>query len=86
MVSNLTQRPQGNDRAQVKGIYEGLCDIAIINNYYFGKLKYSEDPVQREWAKSMRLTFPNQEEGDMGPTLIYLVEEWQNTQRIKNQL
>ena len=66
LVSNLARRPQGNDRAQVKGIYEGLCDIAIINNYYFGKLKYSEDPVQREWAKSMRLTFPNQEEGDRG--------------------
>ena len=66
LVSNLARRPQGNDRAQVKGIYEGLCDIAIINNYYFGKLKYSEDPIQREWAKSMRLTFPNQGEGDRG--------------------
>ena len=66
LVSNLARRPQGNDRAQVKGIFEGLCDIAIINNYYFGKLKYSEDPTQREWAKSMRLTFPNQGEGDRG--------------------
>ena len=66
LVSNLAKRPQGNDRAQVKGIFEGLCDIAIINNYYFGKLKYSEDPIQREWAKSMRLTFPNQGEGDRG--------------------
>ncbi len=66
LVSNLARRPQGNDRAQVKGIFEGLCDIAIINNYYFGKLKYSEDPIQREWAKSMRLTFPNQGEGDRG--------------------
>tara|TARA_A100001011_G_scaffold324284_1_gene346554 strand:+ start:40 stop:1059 length:1020 start_codon:yes stop_codon:yes gene_type:complete len=66
LVSNLARRPQGNDRAQVKGIFEGLCDIAIINNYYFGKLKHSEDPIQREWAKSMRLTFPNQSEGDRG--------------------
>ena len=66
LVSNLARRPQGNDRAQVKGIFEGLCDIAIINNYYFGKLKYSEDPIQRKWAKSMRLTFPNQGEGDRG--------------------
>ncbi len=66
VVSNLARRPQGNDRAQVKAIYEGLCDIAIINNYYFGKLKYSEDPAQREWAASMRLTFPNQDTGDRG--------------------
>ena len=42
-VNNLARRPQGNDRAQVKAIFEGQCDIAIINNYYFGKLKYSED-------------------------------------------
>ena len=66
LVSNFARRPQGNDRAQVKAIYEGLCDIALINNYYFGKLKYSEDPVQREWAASMRLTFPNQGENDRG--------------------
>ena len=59
-VSNLSRRPQGNDRAQVKAIFEGQCDISIINNYYFGKLKYSEDPSQREWAKSVRLIFPNQ--------------------------
>ena len=66
LVSNLARRPQGNDRAQVKAIYEGLCDLAIINNYYFGKLKYSEDPKQRQWADSMRLTFPNQGKGDRG--------------------
>ena len=59
-VDNLSRRPQGNDRAQVKAIFEGQCDISIINNYYFGKLKYSEDPNQREWAKSVRLIFPNQ--------------------------
>ena len=40
-VGNLARRPQGNDRAQVKAIFEGQCDISIINNYYFGKLKYS---------------------------------------------
>ena len=59
-VDNLSRRPQGNDRAQVKAIFEGQCDISIINNYYFGKLKYSEDPSQREWAKSVDLIFPNQ--------------------------
>ena len=65
-VNNLSRRPQGNDRAQVKAIFEGQCDISIINNYYFGKLKYSEDPSQREWAKSVRITFPNQGVGERG--------------------
>ena len=50
-LANLARRPQGNDRAQVKAIFEGQCDISIINNYYFGKLKYSDDPSQREWQK-----------------------------------
>jgi iron(III) transport system substrate-binding protein len=60
LVSNLARRPQGNDRAQVKAIYQGQCDIAIINNYYFGKLKYSEDTEQRKWAETLNLIFPNQ--------------------------
>ena len=66
LVSNLARRPQGNDRAQVKAIYYGQCDIAIINNYYFGKLKYSKDPDQREWAKSLNLIFPNQAKSERG--------------------
>ena len=60
LVNNFARRPQGNDRAQVKAIYEGVCDVGIINNYYFGKLKFSEDENQRVWAKAMNLTFPNQ--------------------------
>ena len=66
LVSNFAKRPQGNDRAQVKAIYEGECSIAIINNYYYGKLKFSEDPEQRKWVADVRLIFPNQAEGDRG--------------------
>lgn len=61
LKDNLARRPQGNDRAQVKAIYQGLCDIAIINSYYFGKLKTSDVPEQREWADAVTLVFPNQE-------------------------
>ena len=66
LVDNLARRPQGNDRAQVKAIYEGQCDVAIINNYYFGKLKYSEDENQRQWAQSLNRVFPNQGDGERG--------------------
>ena len=66
MVANFAKRPQGNDRAQVKAIHEGECEIALINNYYFGKLKFSEDPEQKKWIKNLRLIFPNQEDGDRG--------------------
>jgi len=66
LVSNFAKRPQGNDRAQVKAIHEGECDIALINNYYFGKLKFSEDPAQRKWVENVKLVFPNQGENDRG--------------------
>jgi len=62
IVSNLARRPQGNDRAQVKAIYQGQCDVAIINSYYFGKLKTSDVPEQREWAKGIGLVFTNQKD------------------------
>ena len=41
LVNNFARRPQGNDRSQVKAIYEGECEISIINNYYllFWKVK-----------------------------------------------
>jgi iron(III) transport system substrate-binding protein len=64
LVANLAQRPQGNDRAQVKAIYQGVCDIAIINSYYFGKLRNSKIIEQREWTKNVRIVFTNQ--GDRG--------------------
>ena len=66
LVKNFARRPQGYDRAQVKAIFEGVCDVAIINNYYFGKLKFSEDADQRSWAKSMNLIYPNQGAEDRG--------------------
>ena len=61
VVANLARRPQGNDRAQVKAIFEGVCDLSIINNYYFGKLEHSGVPEHRKWAKAVRLIFPNQD-------------------------
>ncbi|PIW27873.1 MAG: iron ABC transporter substrate-binding protein, partial [Rhodospirillales bacterium CG15_BIG_FIL_POST_REV_8_21_14_020_66_15] len=36
--ANLARKPQGNDRAQAKAVFEGVCDVAISNNYYMGKM------------------------------------------------
>ncbi|SIQ41014.1 Fe(3+) ABC transporter substrate-binding protein [Marinobacterium stanieri] len=58
---NLARRPQGNDRAQVKAVKEGQCDLALGNTYYYGKmLTNTKEPEQVEWAKSVNLVFPNQ--------------------------
>ena len=66
LVSNLAKRPQGNDRSQLKSIYAGECDVAIINHYYYGKLTYSKNKDHRKWAKASIIIFPNQEKGDRG--------------------
>ncbi len=54
--ANLARAPQGNDRAQVKAIWAGECDIAIGNTYYMGKML--ADPEQAEWANAVNLVFP----------------------------
>ena len=60
LKTNLVRKPQGNDRAQVKAIYSGLCDIAIGNTYYMGKML--DNPDQRGWANSAGIFFPNQKD------------------------
>ena len=56
--ANLARRPQGNDRAQVKAIKEGVCDVSLGNSYYFGKMMQNED--QKAWADAVYINFPNQ--------------------------
>ena len=66
LVSNLAKRPQGNDRSQIKSIYSGECDVAIINHYYYGKLTYSKNSDHQKWAKASFIVFPNQGSNDRG--------------------
>ena len=58
---NLARKPQGNDRAQVRAIWAGECDISLGNTYYMGQML--EDPEQQEWANSVRIVFPTFENG-----------------------
>ncbi len=58
---NLAMAPAGNDRAQVRAIYEGKCDVAIANSYYMGIMLSRDD--QRAWGLSAKVFFPNQDEG-----------------------
>ena len=57
--ANLARKPQGNDRAQVKAIAEGLCDLSVGNTYYMGKMKVNPD--QQAWADAAAIFFPNQD-------------------------
>lgn len=54
--ANLARKPQGNDRAQIKAIWAGECDIALGNTYYMGKMLENEEQIA--WADSVNLLFP----------------------------
>ncbi len=59
--ANLARKPQGNDRAQVKAIWAGECDVSFGNTYYMGAML--NDDEQKAWADSVRLVFPTFEDG-----------------------
>ncbi len=56
LKANLARKPQGNDRAQIKAVWAGECDVAIGNTYYMGKML--QEPEQVEWANAVNLVFP----------------------------
>ncbi|WP_051108176.1 Fe(3+) ABC transporter substrate-binding protein [Yoonia vestfoldensis] len=58
---NLARKPEGNDRAQVRAIWAGECDISLTNTYYMGAML--ADPEQQEWANAVRIIFPTFEDG-----------------------
>jgi iron(III) transport system substrate-binding protein len=61
--NNLARKPAGNDRAQVKSIFAGECDIALGNTYYMAlMLTNSREPAQKDWADSVNVIFPNSED------------------------
>jgi iron(III) transport system substrate-binding protein len=58
--ANLTGKPEGGDRDQVKAIFSGACDIGIGNTYYVGQmLTDDKEPEQKEWAGAVKIIFPN---------------------------
>ncbi|TEW56708.1 Fe(3+) ABC transporter substrate-binding protein [Psychromonas sp. RZ22] len=58
LKANLARKPQGNDRGQVKAVKDGVCDYALGNSYYLGKMV--NDPKQVSWAEAVNINFPNQ--------------------------
>jgi iron(III) transport system substrate-binding protein len=60
LKANLARSPEGNDRAQVKAVKEGVCDIAVINHYYMYQM--ISDPEQKAWADAVKVIFPNQQD------------------------
>jgi iron(III) transport system substrate-binding protein len=58
IAANLARAPKGNDREQARAIFEGRCDVALMNSYYHPMMAANDE--QKAWADSVGVYFPNQ--------------------------
>lgn len=56
--ANLARAPKGNDREQARAIFEGKCDVALMNTYYHPMM--AANPEQKAWADAVGVYFPSQ--------------------------
>ena len=62
LVANFARKPAGGDTDQLRAAAAGLCDIAIANTYYYGRLVNSAREDDQKVANSLGLFWPNQSE------------------------
>lgn len=58
VANNLAVKPSGNDRKQGELVATGVCDISLLNTYYYGLMLSNN--AQRPFAAKTRLFFPDQ--------------------------
>ncbi|MEE9327172.1 MAG: Fe(3+) ABC transporter substrate-binding protein [Cocleimonas sp.] len=66
LVANFAKKPAGGDTDQLKAAVAGVCDIALVNTYYFGRLINSKKEKDRDMAAKLAVFWPNQGESERG--------------------
>jgi iron(III) transport system substrate-binding protein len=62
VTANFARGPKGNDRDQMKALFAGEGDLAIVNTYYLGLLITSQNEEERKIGRSLKVFFPNQKD------------------------
>jgi len=60
LVANFAKPPSGGDTDQLKAAAAGVCDIALANTYYFGRLLNSKNAEKKAVAEKLAAFWPNQ--------------------------
>lgn len=60
LVKNMARPPVGGDTDQLRAAAAGVCDIAIANTYYFGRLSNSSKAKDQAVAEKLAIFWPNQ--------------------------
>ncbi len=66
LVANFARPPSGGDTDQIRAAAAGVCDIAIANTYYFGRLVKSDKPEDQEVVSRLKVFWPNQADNQRG--------------------
>lgn len=66
LVANFARPPAGGDTDQIKAAAAGVCDIAVANTYYFGRLGLSDKPDERAVFDKLKMFWPNQAANERG--------------------
>lgn len=60
IVANMARNPAGGDTDQIRAVAAGVCDFAVANTYYFGRLLASEKPEDKAVVEKVSLVWPDQ--------------------------
>ncbi len=60
LVKNFARSPKGGDRDQIKAVAAGVCDVALVNNYYLAGMLDSSQKSEVAAAKKIKLFWPDQ--------------------------
>ncbi|WBU54458.1 Fe(3+) ABC transporter substrate-binding protein [Paracoccus sp. SCSIO 75233] len=64
MKANLARKAGGGDRDGAKDILGGICDIAVANSYYVGRMRSGAGgEEQKEWGDAIKVILPTFEGG-----------------------
>jgi len=66
LVSNFAKKPAGGDTDQLKAAAAGVCDIALVNTYYLGRMMNSKKGKDKALAEKLAVFWPNQGEKGRG--------------------
>ena len=58
LVANFARQPEGGDTDQIRAVASGLCDVAIVNHYYWARM--TKDAEDSEEIANTAIFFPNQ--------------------------
>lgn len=62
--ANLARKAGGGDRDGAKDILGGICDIAVANSYYVGRMRSADSgDEQKAWGDAIKVLLPSFEDG-----------------------